>query len=408
MNKTRRVSLCRLVGANIAYKPLSAVFNIALLSVGVAVILTILHVNGLIDNRFSRDLRGIDMVVSGKGSPLQIILANVFHLDIPTGNIPVSEAKKLEKNPLIKSAIPLAYGDNYNGHRIVGTTPDYIAHFEGQLSNGRIYSAPMEVVVGGDVAKKFHLTIGEKIIGAHGLVNSDDMHTDFPYTIVGVLKSNGSILDRLVLTPVESVWHVHEHPDEDDPEEVAYKKAHPEDELTALLITYKSPLAAAQLPRMVNNSSSMQAASPAFEVARLTKLMGTGQDILSVFGYLLLAFSAFSLFIALYNAVQDRQYDIALMRVMGLTKSGIFGLVLSETVLIGLIGSVVGVLLSQLFIRLTAYWIYIQKGLVLSAPIPGIMEIYVMLSILLISLMAGLIPAMIARKTDIIRTLTKM
>ncbi len=408
MNKTRRVSLCRLVGANIAYKPLSAVFNIALLSVGVAVILTILHVNGLIDNRFSRDLRGIDMVVSGKGSPLQIILANVFHLDIPTGNIPVSEAKKLEKNPLIKSAIPLAYGDNYNGHRIVGTTPDYIAHFEGQLSNGRIYSAPMEVVVGGDVAKKFHLTIGEKIIGAHGLVNSDDMHTDFPYTIVGVLKSNGSILDRLVLTPVESVWHVHEHPDEDDPEEVAYKKAHPEDELTALLITYKSPLAAAQLPRMVNNSSSMQAASPAFEVARLTKLMGTGQDILSVFGYLLLAFSAFSLFIALYNAVQDRQYDIALMRVMGLTKSGIFGLVLSETVLIGLIGSVVGVLLSQLFIRLTAYWIYIQKGLVLSAPIPGIMEIYVMLSILLISLMAGLIPAMIARKTYIIRTLTKL
>lgn len=408
MNKTRRVSLCRLVGANIAYKPLSAVFNIALLSVGVAVILTILHVNGLIDNRFSRDLRGIDLVVSGKGSPLQIILANVFHLDVPTGNIPVSDARKLEKNPLIKSAIPLAYGDNYNGHRIVGTTPDYITHFEGQLSHGRIYSTPMEVVVGGDVAKKFQLSVGKKIVGAHGLVNSDDLHEDAPYTVVGILKSNGSILDRLVLTPVESVWHVHEHPDEDDPEEVAYKQAHPEDELTALLITYKSPLAAAQLPRMVNNSSSMQAASPAFEVARLTKLMGTGQDILSVFGYLLLAFSAFSLFIALYNAVQDRQYDIALMRVMGLTKSGIFGLVLSETVLIGLIGSVVGVVLSQLFIRLTAYWIYIQKGLVLSAPIPGIMEIYVMLSILLISLMAGLIPAMIARKTDIIRTLTKM
>jgi putative ABC transport system permease protein len=305
------------------------------MSVGVAVILTILHLNGLLDSRLSRDLRGIDLVVSGKGSPLQIILANVFHLDVPTGNIPVSEAKKLEKNPLVRSFISLAYGDNYNGHRIVGTTSDYIEHFNGHISQGRNFSAPMEVIIGGAIAKKFHLAIGQKIAGAHGLVNSDDVHTDSPYTIVGILDQDGSILDRLVLTSVESVWHVHEHLDEDDREEVAYKQAHPEDELSAILIAYKSPLAATTLPGIVNNSSSMQAASPAFEVARLTKLMGTGRDILSVFGYLLLAFSGISLFIALYNAVQERQYDIALMRIMGITKSRIFGLVLFETVLIG-------------------------------------------------------------------------
>ncbi len=408
MNCNHQISLCRLLGANISYKPLSAVFNILLLSVGAAVILTILHLNSLIDSRFSRDLQGIDLVVSGKGSPLQMILANVFHLDSPTGNIPISEARELEKNPLIKLSIPLAYGDNYNGHRIVGTTPDYITHYKGKIFQGRIFSSPMEVVIGGDVAQKFHLKIGEEIVGAHGLVNSDDRHTDQPYIVVGIIESNGSVLDRLVLTPVESVWHVHEHPDEDDSEETAYKQTHPEEELTALLISYKSPLAAAQLPRLVNNSGSMQAASPAFEVARLTKLMGTGQDILSAFGYLLLAFSGLSLFIALYNAVQDREYDIALMRVMGLSKSKIFGLILSETLFLGVVGAVIGVFLSQLFIRLTAGWIYVEKGLVLSAPLPGILEIYVVSAILLISLVAGLIPALMARQTDIVKTLARM
>ncbi len=402
------LSLGRLTSANIKFKPLSAIFNVLLLAMGIAVILTLIHLNDQLDKRFTKDLKGIDLVVSGKGSPLQIILANVFHIDIPTGNIPVTEADQLKANPLVKSAIPLALGDNYNGYRIVGTNADYIAHYKGELAQGNLFSDEMQVVLGSEVAEKHQNKVGDKIVGAHGLVNSDDLHTDFPYTIVGILKPTGSVLDRLVLTPIESVWHVHEHPDEDDPEEVAYKQEHPWNEITALLISYKSPLAAAQLPRLVNKSSSMQAASPAFEVARLNKLMGTGGDILSAFGVLLIGFSAFGLFITLYNAVNERKYDIALMRALGATRGRIFGYVMAEVLALGLIGSVIGVVLTQVFLRATAAWIHSSKHIVLEpAAIFGTPEVCVMIAALGISILAGFIPAVKAYRMNIVKTLVQ-
>jgi len=400
------LSLRRLTSANMTFKPLSAIFNILLLAIGIAIILTLIHLNNQFDKRFSKDLQGIDLVVSGKGSPLQIILSSVFQIDIPTGNIPVSEANQLRANPLVKSAIPLALGDNYNGYRIVGTNSDYIAHYHGELASGRLFNMKMEAVVGSEVANKYHLQPGDKIVGAHGLSNSNDLHTDFPYSIVGVLKPTGDILDRLVLTPVESVWHVHEHPDEDNPEESIYKKEHPWNEITSLLISYKSPLAAAQLPRFINKSSSMQAASPAFEIARLNKLMGTGGDLLSAFGMLLIVFSAFGFFITLYNSVNERKYDIALMRSLGATRWRIFSYILTEVLVLGMIGSIIGIILTQVFVRTTAAWIHASKHIILEpTAILGTPEVYVIIAVLGMSILAGLLPALKAYRMNIIKTL---
>lgn len=412
------LSLTRLTVANIKFKPLSAIFNVLLLGVGIAVILTLIHLNDQLDKRFAKDLQGIDLVVSGKGSPLQIILSNVFHIDIPTGNIPLHEAEKIKKNPMVKSAIPVALGDNYKGYRIVGTNADYIAHYKGEFAQGGFPSDEMQVVLGNEVAETQHSKIGDKIVGAHGLVNGDDLHTDNPYKVVGILKSTGTVLDRLVLTPVESVWHVHEEHNHHDGEEGRDEHHHDEDaadhrdgdhEITALLISYKSPLAAVQLPRLINSSSSMQAASPAFEVARLNKLMGTGGEILSAFGVLLISFSAFGLFITLYNAVNERKYDIALMRSLGATRGRIFGYVIAEVLALGLIGSVVGVVLAQIFLRGTAAWIYVSSHIVLEpAMIFARPEACVTILALAISIMAGLIPALKAYHTDIAKTLSRV
>ena len=393
--------------ANIRFKPLNAIFNVLLLALGIAMILTLSQLNQSLSSRFAQDLKGIDLVVSGKGSPLQIILATVFHIDSPTGNIPLIEAQTLTKNPLIREAIPMALGDNYNGYRIVGTNNAYIQHYDGQLAAGKFYAQPMQAVIGAEVAHKYHLQVGDQIIGAHGLVNSNDLHTDFPYIVVGILAGNGSVLDRLVLTPVESVWHVHEHPDADDPEEVSYKHEHPGNELTALLISYKTPYAAATLPRLISKSSSMQAASPAVEVARLTKLMSTGTDLLNIFGISLLAFAGFGFFVTLYNAINDRQYDIALLRAMGASRSKIFGFVLAEAFTLGIAGTVLGFALAWFFIVLAKQWVMVSKHIAL--PATGFSEdtIYIAFIALAISLLAGLLPAMCAYRLNITQTLAK-
>ena len=232
----------------------------------------------------------------------------------------------------------MALGDNYNGFRIVGVPVSYIEHYNGKLAQGRFYMARMEAVLGARWLEKYHLRLGDRIIGAHGLSNSDDLHSDFPYTVIGILQPAGSVLDRLVLTPVASVWHVHEHPDVDDAEEIAHKKTHPEKEITALLITYSTPAAAATLSRLVNKIGALQSASPAFEMARLMNYLGAGSDALEVFAGMLIIIAAIGFFVTLMSAVNDRRYDIALMRSLGATRRKIFAFVLAEGLTLGALG----------------------------------------------------------------------
>ena len=401
------MNIVKLSLANLRFRALGSFFNVLILALGIATIVTLLHISRQVEQRFERDLKAIELVVGANGSPIQLILSSVFHLDFPNGNIPLDEAKKLEANPLVASAIPIALGDNYNSFRIVGTTKDYIAHYDGKLAAGRLYSTQMEAVIGGIVAEKNKLKLGDKIIGAHGLVNSDDLHTDFPYTIVGILQSTGTVLDRLVLTPVESVWHVHEHPDPDDPEEAAYKKAHPEKEITALLVTYKTPMAAVVLPRLVNKTSSMQSASPAFETARLIKILGVGSDTIELFAGVLISIAAIGFFVTLWSAVNDRRYDIALMRSLGATREKIFAFVLAEGLTLGALGTVFGLLLGHAFAYVAQCWIEHTRYMALNAVGFHPYELYVALIALAISALAAIIPAKMAYRVNVAAVLSK-
>ena len=393
--------------AYLRHKLLGTFLNLITFASGIALIVALLLINAQLNNEFTKNLQGIDLVVGSKGSPMQLILSSVFHLDIPTGNIPLEEAERLEHHPLVKSAIPVALGDNYNGFRIVGTDASYIAHYNGQFAQGKIFSQPMEAVLGSEVAEKYYHKLDDKIVGAHGLVNSDDLHSDFPYTVVGILQPTNTVLDRLVLTPVESVWHVHEHPDLDDPEEVAYKKEHPGKELTALLITYKSPLAVATMPREVNKSTSMQAASPAFEVARLTSFMGVGTETLKTFGWFLIALAGFGIFVALYNAMNERRYDLALMRSFGASPGKLFGLVIMESLILAIGGALAGIALGHVFVQLASAWLAQTKHIHITGALFLPEEGCLLAASLIIGIVAALLPAIRIYRIDIFKTLVQ-
>ena len=393
--------------ANLRFRALESFFNMIILALGIATIVTLLHVSQQLQQRFTRDLSGIDLVVGAKGSPIQLILSSVFHLDIPNGNISLDEANKIAKNHLVKQAIPLALGDNYNGFRIVGTTVDYIHHYNGQLAGGHLYVRSMEVVLGSEVASQNAIKIGDKILGAHGLVDSTDIHADFPYRIVGILRPTGTVLDRLVLTPIESVWHVHEHPDADDKEEVAHQKEHPEKEITSLLIRYNSPFAAVALPRIINKSSSMQAASPAFETARLLHMLGIGSSTVAFFGIILMGISACGFFVTLFNAVNERRYDIALMRSLGATRAKVGAFVITEGLILGMLGTVMGIVLGHGFAYVAKCFVEHTRHMQLTTLIFHPYEGYIILIAIVVSIVAAIIPALLAYRTNIIDILSK-
>ena len=401
------MNLLRLSLSNVRFRLLASFFNVLILALGMATIITLLHISQQVQERFTYDLKGIDIVVGAKGSPIQLILSSVFHLDIPNGNIPLAEAEALKKNKLIKSAIPVALGDNYNGFRIVGTDGQYITHYQAKIASGRLNEAPMEVVLGSEVAFKNHLNVNEAIVGAHGLSNSDDLHSDFPYKIVGILQPTGTVIDRLVITQVESVWHVHEHPDADDAEEVAHKKEHPEKEITSLLITYNTPMAAVGLPRLINKTSSMQAASPAFETVRLMKMLGVGSDVIQLFGGVLIVIAAAGFFVTLWNAVNERRYDIALMRAIGATRSKVMTVVLAEGLLLGASGTVLGIVLGHVFAYGVQRWVEATRHMSLNPVGFHPYEIYAVLIALAISVIAAIIPSVMAYRVNVAQILSK-
>ncbi len=385
--------------ANLRFNRINSLFNILILALGIATIITLLHVGEQLEKRLQYDLQGIDLVVGAKGSPLQLILSSVFHLDIPTGNIPLREAEIIRNNPLVKKAIPVSLGDSYHGFHIVGTNNDYIAHYHAAFAEGSPWNAPMEAVLGSDVAKESGLSLGNEFAGSHGLTGGGEVHADFPYRVVGILQPTHTVLDRLVLTDTASVWNIHEHdPDEAPP---------PEREITALLITYKSPLAAVTMPRMVNKTSSLQAASPAFEVARLVKMLGMGSDVISLFGGVLITIAAIGFFITLFGIIHERRYDIALMRTLGATRRVIVGFVLMEGIVLGIAGTIVGALLAHGMIFALSSYIQQSKHIYIPAFSFSSEEITVMLAALGLSIVSAIIPAILAYRLNVAQLLSK-
>ena len=346
-------------------RPLAAGLNLLLLTLGLASITFVLLVSQQITRAFERDLAGIDVVVGAKGSPMQLILSGVFHIDAPTGNVPLAAVKELEANPQVAKLIPISLGDNFRGFRIVGTSFDYPKLYGATLADGALWIEPMQAVVGSLVARQTGLKTGDSFAGAHGLGAGGESHGQVMYRVSGVLAASGSVLDRLILTSTESVWVVHEKDTAADAEDL--KILEQERELTLALIQYKSPLAAVTFPRFVNSATEMQAAAPALEITRLLSMIGVGADVLKALAGVLLLTAGLSVFIALWSAVRERRADLALLRMLGAPPRKIAGLLLCEALWLALLACALGLLAGQGVMAAVAWALQAEKSVAIGA-----------------------------------------
>lgn len=432
------MNLIKLSWKYLTFRPLSTGLNVLLLAMGLAIITVLLLMQDQFEKKMTQDAAGIDLVVGAKGSPLQLILSGVYHIDFPTGNIPMDEAIKLTRNRLVKSVIPLALGDNYQGFRIVGTNHDYLNLYEAEFSEGKAWEEPFKVVLGSDIARKSGLKVGDSFEGSHGISIGSHDHEDHAYRVAGVLRPKGSVVDRLILTSIESVWYTHDEAEseeeavaesdslatelpvaEAEEPEVHQDKFHSQvaktgfpdtdipREVTTLLLQYRNPIAAVQLPRQINSGTSMQAASPSFEMSRLFELLGVGVSLLQGLAFVLIAISGLGIFIALYNSLKERKYDLAILRAIGASKIQLLFLIFLEGIMLTFLGAVLGILLGHTFL-----WVVISQndqGVVstLQAWIFLKEELWVLGYALGVGLLASIIPAWSAYQTSIAKQLTK-
>ena len=380
-------------------RPLAATLNLVLLALGLASISFVWLASTQMDRAFERDLAGIDAVIGAKGSAMQLILAGVFHIDVPTGNIPLAAVREIERDPRVAKLIPISLGDTFRGFRIAGTTPAYVAHYGAALADGQLWAQPMQAVVGAQVARNTGLAVGNTFYGSHGLGGSGHVHGDFPYRVSGVLAPCGCVLDRLVLTATESVWQVHEKATALDAED--QKIMEDEREITLALITYKSPLAAVSFPRFINTTTEMQAAAPAVEITRLLRMVGVGTDVLRGFGAVLLLTAGLSVFIALWNAVRERRADLAMLRMLGAPPAKVAGLVLAEALLLALMATALGLAGGHLLAEVVGHWLQAERSLPMTGWIWLPSEAWVPVLAATVAVLAAALPAWAAYRLDV-------
>jgi putative ABC transport system permease protein len=387
-------------------RPMGAALNVLLLSLGLASITFLLLVGAQLSKAFDRDLAGIDVVVGAKGSPMQLILSGVLHIDVPPGNVPLKAVRALEQHPLVASIIPISLGDNLRGFRIVGTSHAYLAHYQVTLAEGALWTQPMQVVVGATVARKLGLKMGNTFAGSHGLGAGGHMHGDSAYIVTGILQSSGSVLDRLILTDTASVWKVHEDYTASPDDTADDRKAMEDDrEITMALVTYKTPMAALSFPRYVNTSTEMQAAAPALEITRLLNMLGLGTDVLRTFAGVLLLTAGLSVFIALWSAVRERKADLALLRMLGASPAKVATLLLCEALWLGLLASIAGLLLGQAFAAGLAWLLQLDNSLLIGGVVWPLQLWVVPCLALGVSLVSALLPTFAAYRVSVLELL---
>ena len=438
------MNLIYLAYRNMISKPLNLVLSLLLLVLSVTLVTFILQLSKQLNGQIDKNIDPIDMVVGAKGSPLQLVLSSVLHIDVPTGNIKLDEANSIKNHPFVGSAIPVSYGDNYKGYRILGTEFAYFESYGAVLKEGRYFEKSFEAVVGSSAAKKLGLKIGDVFTSSHGLLaSSTDVHEDHPYIVVGLLEPTGTVIDQLLICNLESIWdahahveenheehtdeehdhehgdeehdheqgdeeHDHEHDDEEHDHESHGDEEHDHDkelEITSLLVKFKSPLGLVQLPRFINETTTMQAALPGFEIQRLMGLLGTGVTTINGIAIAILLVSGFSIFISLLKTIRERRQELALLRTYGLGTQKLLRLVLLEGLLLAFLGFLFGWLLGRLALIGASSYLESGYGYVLQIKGPDLVEFLFLGVTLLIAIVAVLLASTSIFKLNISKTL---
>lgn len=327
-------------------RPTTTLLNLVLLALGTAALATMLLVMGQLTDAAERNAAAADLVVGGNTSPAQLVLSGIFHLDAPPAPVPLARLAPVLAQPLVKRWVPVALGDSVEGHRVVGTqVPEFAGLYAAALSAGRWPVLPGDAVLGADVARATKLSAGAAFATAHGLSSDAELHADLRHRVAGVLQRTGTVVDKLVLVPIEAVWAAHAPSPHIEglgkpPAEEPDRKA------SLVLVQYASPLGAVLLPRALQ-AAGLQTASPAREAAKLFSMVQLGADGTWMLGALLMLCAAVAVCAGLMASRREQVRDVAVLRLLGASRGFTAAVVGWEAVLIALLGTAAGLVIAH-------------------------------------------------------------
>jgi putative ABC transport system permease protein len=365
---------------------------------------------------------GFDAVLGARGSQLQLVLNTVFHLETSPGNIPWSLYEELREDPRVALAVPYALGDNYKGHRIVGTTPELFSEFEYEegrkfeFSRGRPFNpARREAVVGARVARETGLSVGSHLNPSHGVERNpieDHVHEE-EYVVCGVLEATNSPNDRVIWIPVEGIFRMSGHRLRGSGEEFvptdgeAIGEEHME--LSAVMLKLQGRQAGFHLATKFNRlEKEATLAWPIGAVmAQLFDKLGWMGRILELVAYLVMVVAGGSILASLYNTMNERRREFAILRSLGARRHTVFAVIVLEAEVISMLGSLLGFGVYASILAGAGSVVTRETGVVLDLWVWHGAFVWTPLGMLLIGGIAGIVPAWKAYSVDVAKTLAR-
>lgn len=421
------MSIFRIVLKNIKQRSLASVLTVFSIMLGVALVISILILKQESQDAFNQTATGYELIVGPKGSSLQLTLNTIYHIGVPIQNIPFDTYTKLKDDKRVKLAIPYVLGDNYKNHRLIGTVPEIFSEFNYQkdkkykLKEGKFFEKDFEAVIGSETALKTGLKIGDKFSGSHGVEayeNAGDIldHKEFKFTVTGILEKTFTPTDNVIFTSMNSIWGIHHHEAEEKRNENKPKDEHEHDEhsneikdsdksVTAILVSLKNPVYFDLLRRQINENKyegiNAQAVIPVFEIKQLFDIIGNINSILIVIAYLVIFVAVISILVSIYNSMNERKRDIAIMRSLGARKNTILNIILTEGFLVSFIGGGLGIIISHILIFILKDTISNIAGIQINGTGFYPFELYILAGTVLLGVFVTLIPALKAYNTDV-------
>ena len=399
---------------SLAQHRLSTIITVLSVALAAGLVMAVFSIRDQTYDAFTGGPTGFDAVLGARGSQLQLVLNTVFHLETSPGNIPWEMYDAIKHDPNVELAVPYAVGDNYRGYRIVGTEKSLFTDLEYRkghkftLARGKLFDPEKrEAVVGSYVADKTGLEVGSKFNPFHGLVFDERQKHAEEYTVTGVLEPTNSPSDRVIWIPIDEFYRISGHvlrggggtyeprAGEEIPDR--YK------EVSAVMLKLKNPRAGFLLDQTINRQGT--AATLAWPIGRvmaeLFGKIGWVNKVLSLVAYLVVLVAAGSILASIYNTMNERRREFAILRALGARRRTVFAAIILESASIAAIGAVLGYAVYALILAGASVVIRAETGVVLDVLKPGPVLFAAPLAMIALGILAGVIPALKAYSTDV-------
>ena len=430
------MNIVKIVVRNVKRRRLSTSLTAASVALGVALFVAIGVLRQASEQGFQRTAGICDTIVGAKGDSLQLSLNTLYHMGFSTGNISLASFNEIRNQEGVSWAAPIALGDSYRSHRIVGVSSEFFEQVKiagsGNLSfsEGRSFDFSTEqfveehehlfgeqqaghdheddehfsyqAVIGANVATKLLLKVGDKIVPTHGVEKSTERHDDAASEIVGILAATGTPIDRAIYIPIIAYYKMEGHATDHEAELEGTRDARG---ISAIMLSTKSGYYRQQIYRNINNRLDAMAVFPSIEMRKLFKLIGSGDIVLRIISLLVVVVALIGVLVSLYNAMGARRKEFAILRALGASRRSIITIVSLESAVIAFMGAVFGVLLASLAALVLATELHKFSGVTINVSL-AVEEIYLIAIVTLAGALAGLIPALEAYRTEAAKQLS--